>query len=157
IAATPGAPIRVFYWATYCHISRLRWFRPVSAQRKPRSKIARVAAFSRGGPVPLGTRTYSCLPYLLCPRAGGNLVQKRKPLLNDFLIQQSRAGFLEEKHSPIARPAVGLQCCALPKPSGRKNRTPTEICETGKIQHIKKTLRTLFGCARPYRDLSPYI
>ncbi|WP_298061590.1 hypothetical protein [uncultured Rikenella sp.] len=29
---------------------------------------------------------------ILCPRAGGNLVQKRKLLLNDFLLQLSRAG-----------------------------------------------------------------
>ncbi|WP_297832734.1 hypothetical protein, partial [uncultured Rikenella sp.] len=29
---------------------------------------------------------------ILCPRAGGNLIQTRNTRLNDFLFQQSRAG-----------------------------------------------------------------
>ena len=39
-----------------------------------------------------GTRSGQPLPPVLRPRAGGNLIQTRITRLNDFLLQQSRAG-----------------------------------------------------------------
>ncbi len=59
--------------------------------------------------MPLGTQTRLQLPEIfsadctsktiLCPRAGGNLVQKQFMLLNDFLLQLSRAGASAAGHS----------------------------------------------------------
>ncbi len=61
--------------------------------RAARATSAELVALSAGGdPIRFRIILYPRVGMnILCPRAGGNLVQKRKLLLNDFLLQLSRA------------------------------------------------------------------
>ncbi len=94
-----GGTHSVFYRQPLLYPARFQFTinrdRRSRARRRPMRRAQR-SLRSLATPPATGFLLKNCI----CPRAGGNPVQKRLTLLNDFLPQQARAGYSQRPREP---------------------------------------------------------